>query len=80
MNAQKFAMDPLVVGNCVLEAIQRNEAYVLPHGEFVDEVRGLHQEILDAFRTDLPIHPERAAFENVRRRMIDNVKAGLRDK
>lgn len=78
VKAQKFAMDPLVVGNCVLEAIQRNDAYVLPHAEFVDEVRGLHQEIIDAFRTDLPMHPERAAFENGRRQMIDDIKAELR--
>jgi NAD(P)-dependent dehydrogenase (short-subunit alcohol dehydrogenase family) len=78
VNAQKFAMDPLVVGNAVLEAIQRNDPYVLPHGEFVDEVRELHREIIDAFRTDLPIHPQRAAFEDVRRRMIEDLKAGLR--
>ncbi len=79
VNAQKFAMDPLIVGNAVLRAIQRNELYVLPHGEFVDEVRAMHREILDAFRVDLPIHPERAAFENVRRRMIEEIKAGLHD-
>lgn len=77
VNAQKFAMDPLVVGGAVLQAIQRNELYVLPHGEFVDEVRSMHQELIAAFRTDLPIHPERTAFENVRRRMIETIKAGI---
>ena len=78
VKAQKFALDPLVVGGAVLDAIRRNQLYVLPHAEFVDEVRALHQEIIEAFRTDLPVHPERAAFENVRRRMIDDIKAGLR--
>jgi NAD(P)-dependent dehydrogenase (short-subunit alcohol dehydrogenase family) len=77
IKAQQFAMDPLHVGEAVLEAIRRNEAYVLPHAEFIEEVRGLHQEIIDAFRTDLPMHPERAAFEHARYRMIEGIKAGL---
>jgi NAD(P)-dependent dehydrogenase (short-subunit alcohol dehydrogenase family) len=76
--AQKFAMDPDVVGAAVLEAIRSNALYVLPHAEFIDEVRGLHAELLGAFRTDLPMHPERAAFEGVRRGMIDKIKAGLK--
>ena len=79
VEAQKFAMDPLLVGGAVLDAIRRNELYVLPHSEFIDEVRGLHQEIIDAFRTDLPLEPGRAAFEHSRWHMIDAIKAGLRD-
>lgn len=78
VKAQKFAMDPLIVGQAVLDAIRRNDAFVLPHAEFIDEVRGLHGEIIDAFRTDLPMHPERAEFEHGRWRMIESIKAGMR--
>jgi NAD(P)-dependent dehydrogenase (short-subunit alcohol dehydrogenase family) len=77
VHAQKFAMDPRAVGVAVLDAIRRNDPYVLPHAEFIDEVRSLHTEIIAAFRTDLPVNPGRAAFENVRRRLIDDIKASL---
>jgi NAD(P)-dependent dehydrogenase (short-subunit alcohol dehydrogenase family) len=75
VTAQQHALDPLIVGQAVLEGIRRNDAFILPHGEFVDEVRAMHDEIEAAFRTDLPCHPERAAFENVRRGMCDSMKA-----
>lgn len=75
VDAQLNAMDPLHVGQAVLEGIQRNDAYILPHGEFIDEVHAMHAEIEAAFRTDLPCHPERAAFERVRRGMCDTAKA-----
>jgi NAD(P)-dependent dehydrogenase (short-subunit alcohol dehydrogenase family) len=73
--AQLNAMDPLLVGQAVLEGIERNDAYILPHGEFIDEVHAMHEEIEAAFRTDLPCHPERAAFEKVRRGMCDTARA-----
>ncbi len=79
VNAQQFAMDPLVVGEAVVAAIRRNELYILPHAEFVEEVRELHAELLGAFRTDLPPHPDRAAFENVRRKLIAELKAKQRE-
>jgi len=79
VNAQLNAMDPLLVGQAVLEGIGRNDAYILPHGEFIDEVHAMHEEIEAAFRTDLPCHPERAAFETVRRGMCDSMKALARD-
>jgi len=78
VTAQLNAMDPLQVGEAVLQGIQRNDAYILPHGEFVDEVHALHEELEAAFRTDLPCHPERAAFERVRRGMCDDMKAMAR--
>ncbi len=77
-DAQQFAMDPLTVGEAVLEGIRRNDAYILPHGEFIDEVRQMQAEILASFRTDLPMHPQRAAFEDSRRRMIEDIKAATR--
>jgi len=79
VTAQLNAMDPLFVGQAVLEGIQRNDAYILPHGEFVDEVHAMHGEIEAAFRSDLPCHPERAAFERVRRRMCDDARALARE-
>ena len=79
VDAQLNAMDPLFVGQAVLEGIQRNDAYILPHGEFIDEVHAMHEEIEAAFRTDLPCHPERAAFEQVRRAMCDTAKAQARE-
>jgi NAD(P)-dependent dehydrogenase (short-subunit alcohol dehydrogenase family) len=79
VEAQLNAMDPLYVGQAVLEGIERNDAYILPHGEFVDEVHAMHEEIEAAFRHDLPCHPERAAFERVRRGMCDDLKAQARE-
>jgi NAD(P)-dependent dehydrogenase (short-subunit alcohol dehydrogenase family) len=79
VTAQLNAMDPLLVGQAVLEGIQRNDAYILPHGEFIDEVHAMHEEIEAAFRTDLPCHPERAAFEQVRRGMCDSMKSLARE-
>jgi NAD(P)-dependent dehydrogenase (short-subunit alcohol dehydrogenase family) len=79
VTAQLNAMDPLLVGQAVLEGIERNDAYILPHGEFIDEVHAMHEEIEAMFRTDLPCHPERAAFEEVRHGMCDNLKALARE-
>jgi len=79
VDAQMNAMDPLFVGQAVLEGIERNDAYILPHGEFIDEVHAMHEEIESAFRTDLPCHPERAAFERVRRGMCDAAEALARE-
>lgn len=79
VDAQLNAMDPLLVGQAVLEGIERNDAYILPHGEFIDEVHVMHQEIEAAFSTDLPCHPERAAFEKVRRGMCDTARAQARE-
>ncbi|MGB6450425.1 MAG: SDR family NAD(P)-dependent oxidoreductase [Steroidobacteraceae bacterium] len=78
VEAQAYAMDPLEVGEATLQGIRRNDAYILPHAEFLDEVRELHREIEDSFRTDLPVHPKRSAFESIRRKMIDDIKASIR--
>lgn len=79
VNAQKFAMDPLLVGQAVVDAIRNNDLYILPHREFVAEVAELHAELLGAFRTDLPMDPDRAAFEQVRRQLILDLKARQRE-
>jgi short-subunit dehydrogenase len=78
--AHSFAMDPEVIGRAVLDAIRRNEPYVLAHAEFADEVRELSEELLAAFRTDIAIDPRRGAFEAERRRSIAGIKARLRER
>jgi NAD(P)-dependent dehydrogenase (short-subunit alcohol dehydrogenase family) len=74
------AMDPLVIGERVLDAIQRNQFYILPHAEFKPEMEELHREIIDAFPTDLEITKERAEFEKARwaesRRLKDLMPRG----
>ena len=42
-------MDPVELGERVLLGIQRNDAYILPHGEFKDEVQGLFDDIIAGF-------------------------------
>jgi NAD(P)-dependent dehydrogenase (short-subunit alcohol dehydrogenase family) len=68
------AMDPLRVGEAVLEGIRRNEAFIFSHPEFADEVRALHEEISGDFHEDRFVDSDRAAFENGRRRMTDDIK------
>ena len=68
-------MDPLEMGERVLRGIRRNDAYILTHGEFKDEVAGLFQDILAAFPTDDNIDPGRLEFENRRRAMTQEAKA-----
>lgn len=69
-------MDPMELGEAVLRGIRRNDAYILPHGEFKEEVRGLFEEILAAFPDDKDAPAERVAFEDRRRRMTEDAKAG----
>jgi NADP-dependent 3-hydroxy acid dehydrogenase YdfG len=76
--AQQFAMDPLDLGRAVLEAIRRNDAHILAHAEFIDEVRELSDELLSAFRTDMPMDPRRKEFEDGRRDSIRAMKDAMR--
>ena len=68
-------MDPLEMGERVLRGIRRNDAYILTHGEFKDEVAGLFNDILASFPTDDQIDPGRLEFENRRRSMTEEAKA-----
>lgn len=70
-------MDPLRVGERVLAGIRRDEAYILPHGEFRDEVREVFDEILAAF-PEHDIDPARVAFESARRDATRALKAAIR--
>jgi NAD(P)-dependent dehydrogenase (short-subunit alcohol dehydrogenase family) len=68
-------MDPLEMGERVLKGIKRNDAYILTHGEFKDEVAGLFSDILASFPADDQIDPGRLEFENRRRAMTEEAKA-----
>ncbi|HVV93912.1 MAG TPA: SDR family NAD(P)-dependent oxidoreductase [Hyphomicrobiales bacterium] len=69
-------MDPLEVGERVLQGIRDDDAYILPHGEFKDEVAGLFAEIVDGFPEGQEIDPGRLAFEEIRRRRTEEAKRG----
>ena len=73
-NTMEGAMDPLEVGEAVLEAIKRNEPYILPHGEFKEEVQGLFDDILNAFPVDQEAPKARLDFEERRRTMTDQLR------
>lgn len=75
--AQRDAMDPMDLARAVLDAVRNNEAYILGHAEFIDEVKSLHRDLESAFRTDLPMHPGRAEFEAERRRTIEDIKSQM---
>lgn len=59
-------MDPDEIGEKVLRAIRRNDFYVLTHADHRDELRGIFDEILEAF-PDEPVPEDRLAVEEGRR-------------
>jgi NAD(P)-dependent dehydrogenase (short-subunit alcohol dehydrogenase family) len=73
-SASNSGMDPVEVGERVLQGIRRNDAYILTHGEFKDEMREIFDEILAAFPDD-PADTGRLAFEEGRRKMTNEAKA-----
>ena len=75
-NTLDAGMDPLELGEAVLRGVRRNDPYIFPHGEFQEEVRGLFEEILAAFPDAATAPPERVAFEDRRRRMTEDARAG----
>jgi NAD(P)-dependent dehydrogenase (short-subunit alcohol dehydrogenase family) len=73
-------MDPVELGERVLLGIQRNDAYILPHGEFKDEVQGLFDDIMSGFPQGQQIDdPVRLMFEDVRRKMTADAKAAIKN-
>jgi NAD(P)-dependent dehydrogenase (short-subunit alcohol dehydrogenase family) len=71
----EHGMDPYEVGLRVVEAIERNEPYILPHGEFRDEVAGYFDAMLRAFPKEYEIDPQRKAGEERRARMTAEAQA-----
>jgi NAD(P)-dependent dehydrogenase (short-subunit alcohol dehydrogenase family) len=72
-------MDPIEVGERVLLGIQRNDAYILPHGEFKDEVQGLFDDIVAGFPEGQEIDPGRLEFEDQRRLATAEAKAAIKN-
>ncbi|HWW64785.1 MAG TPA: SDR family NAD(P)-dependent oxidoreductase [Sphingomonadaceae bacterium] len=70
-NSMDGAMDPLDLGAAVVRGIRENAAYILPHGEFADEVSTQFADIVAAFPTDQDVPAARLAFETKRRDMAD---------
>ncbi|WP_307205974.1 SDR family oxidoreductase [Nocardioides zeae] len=75
--AQGSAMDPAVLAACVVDAVRANDAYVIAHAEFDDELDALHAEVLAAVRHDVPVAPGRRAVEERRRALVDEVKNSI---
>jgi NAD(P)-dependent dehydrogenase (short-subunit alcohol dehydrogenase family) len=75
-NDMSGAMDPLELGAAVVRGIQRNDPYILPHGEFRDEVREIFEEILELFPEGQDVPEARLAFERRRREITEAAKRG----
>jgi NAD(P)-dependent dehydrogenase (short-subunit alcohol dehydrogenase family) len=63
------------IGDYVARAIENNEPYIFPHGEFRDEVAQYFNEMLDAFSTNVRPDPQRRAAEERRAKMTAEAKA-----
>jgi NAD(P)-dependent dehydrogenase (short-subunit alcohol dehydrogenase family) len=68
-------MDPLELGRRVVQAIEHNEPYIFPHGEFREEVAGYFDAMLRAFPIDYEIDDVRKAGEERRAKMTAEAKA-----
>jgi NAD(P)-dependent dehydrogenase (short-subunit alcohol dehydrogenase family) len=68
-------MDPLEVGRLVVRAIEHNEPYIFPHGEFVPEVRAYFDEMLAAFPTEFEMDEVRRSAEERRAKMTAEARA-----
>ncbi len=77
-NSLDAGMDPIELGEAVLAGIRSNAPYILPHGEFKEEVSDLFQEILEQFPTGQDVPEDRVAFERRRREMTEAAKRGER--
>jgi hypothetical protein len=68
-------MDPLELGRLVVRAIEFNEPYIFPHGEFVPEVKAYFDEMLAAFPTEFEMDEVRKAGEERRAKMTAEARA-----
>jgi short-subunit dehydrogenase len=63
------------IGEYVARAIERNEPYIFPHGEFREEVAQYFNEMLDAFNTEVEPDPQRREAEERRAKMTAEARA-----
>ena len=75
-NSLDAGMDPVELGEAVLAGIRANDAFILAHPEFKEEVQGLFDEIIAQFPEYKGVPDERRAFEDRRREMTEALKAG----
>ncbi len=75
-NSLDAGMDPLELGKAVLAGIRANDAFILAHPEFKEEVQGLFDEIIAQFPEDRGVPDDRRAFEERRRVMTEAMKSG----
>ncbi|MBO9519842.1 MAG: SDR family NAD(P)-dependent oxidoreductase [Porphyrobacter sp.] len=68
-------MDPMELGETVVQAIAQNQPYIFPHGEFREEVASYFEEMLAAFPTDFEMDERRRTGEERRARMTAEAKA-----
>ena len=73
-DVHKVGMDPVEVGEKVLEGIRNNDLYIFPHPEFKDELREIFDEILAAL-PEGSADPKRLAFEEGRRQAKASAKS-----
>lgn len=79
VNMLDAGVEPIVIGRRALQGIAANEAYILTHGEFRDELAEVFEEILDAFPpAPGPEAAARLAMENGRRQAVAAAKASLK--
>jgi len=79
VNMLDAGVEPIVIGRRALQGITANEAYILTHGEFRDELAEVFEEILAAFPpAPGPEAAARLAMENGRRQAVAAAKASLK--
>jgi short-subunit dehydrogenase len=69
----KAGMDPVEVGEKVLEAIRRNDLYIFPHSEFRAELKEIFNDVLSALPGGVA-DPRRLAVEARRREIVAKAK------
>jgi NAD(P)-dependent dehydrogenase (short-subunit alcohol dehydrogenase family) len=71
----EWGMEPAELGEIVAGAIERNQPYIFPHGEFREEVAAYFDEMLRAFPTEFTMDERRREGEERRARMTAEAKA-----
>jgi short-subunit dehydrogenase len=68
-------IDPVEIGEIIATAIENNQPYIFPHGEFVPEVKAYFDEMLAAFPSELEMDERRRTGEERRAKMTAEAKA-----
>jgi NAD(P)-dependent dehydrogenase (short-subunit alcohol dehydrogenase family) len=71
--ALRDGMDPVDLGQHVVAAIKENRFYILPHREFLEEVRDRNREMEEAFADGEEIPEARTRFERSRAELVQQL-------